>query len=1850
MKRVYLLAVLVFLGLSELSACPNITPRFTFSNSHSCGIPAVLSITNTSTGSFASSTNTTYLWKVNGKIADTTTGLAAPSTVLITKTGLSSIEIISIDSTGCRDSFTSTTTITTSAPTIKDGNGAYSHTPEWLNCIQFRTDSDSFLVKLESADTLHKPLVIWGDGTIDSSSKIVPGDSLHHYYTSTGLFTYKVVLYNPSTNCTDTLYGKVINQRQPTAGITGPVSGQNRGCVPHTITYKNNSYNVTSETSIIWQFGDGNTAIQNAVTDPDSISHTYTEPLCNGIVTLIATNVCGQSQTTWNPIDISDKDKAQIGVDTVNCDKKEPYIFHNLSTDVYCNKPDPKSYFWDFGDGDTTGWIFSKASQTHIYDEPGEYTVMLIAKNLCGIDTTYFTFTAIFDPEPNFAIDTTDGCAPITSTVTDLSKGWKVQRSWDFGDGNTSTDSIASNTYTKGGVYTLKLTATNSCGAKDTSIDIHVYEAPKADFAIRGVGCIPYNQQFYNNSTVFTDSTTYLWNFGDGTTSIEKDPPGKLYSIAGKYKITLDITNTCGVDRDSANPEVFDFPSITAIADSTICTFDSLELILNASLNSTYTVNWGDGNTSTSANDTMYHAYQLAGTQEIVIAAKGPGGCTSYDTLQVVVKPGAFAKFGVDKSFDCAPAIFTISDSSKNSTDYWWYINDSLVNTTNSFSSVNILSDSTIRTIKLKTKNAGYCGADSFQLDIFTPLDPISSYSLTDTWSCGPFDLQIANNSGNANTYAWSFGDNNTSSDFVPSITLSASKSQDTTYLSQLIAYNWAGCADTSQLYIGVYPHPTVKFTANHLDGCGPLANTFINNSTPGDTGSIHIMNFTWNFGDGSSSTNVNPSHSFAPAQTRDTLYNVKLIGSSEHGCKDTTEIQVKVYPKPIAQFTTDKNAGCGPLQIEITNLSRPQDTGSIDIMSFDWNFNSGTSQSVNPSATFTASQSADTLHDIMLVASSEHGCKDTTSQSITVYPNPKAQFTFTNNEGCTPFTPEITNNSIPNDTGSIQIMSFNWELGNGQFSTATNPSSTYFNTTNTDSIYTIQLEAISEHGCKDQTSLNITVHPKPLSNFNVGNNNACGPVEIDFTSTSVNVDSIVWGIDQVWTPGGNVMNHTFYPSLLFDTIYQVSITGKSIYGCVSDTVTKPVRIIGSPKAQFFLSKDTSCNEVPTLFYNTSLAAYKYDWNFGDGSTSQLINPSKTFKADNANGLAKTYSIELVATNIFGCTDTANGFFTATPLPEAIITLDNQEGCGELEIKFTNNSKFGNTQKWSFGEGSTSTEANPSFTFTNNTPSAKKYLITLESFAQAGCNAIDTATITVHPKPFVMVQSNRTNVCDSGGFDFIASGPNVSELDWDFGDGQKVTNTAVNGAPTRHYFKRSTYGDTSYTVLAIAKSSKGCSDSTTLTVQLNPIVFADFDQTPDEDCVPAVATFTNKSRNATNYVWEFGDGAGSGDTNPQHVYEKAGLYSVKLTAFDKNGCKSVRYGKNNFHARETPIAEFVMSPGQLKLPNAKATFSNLTVTSQPATYEWDFGDGATSTNVNPIHTYTDTGIYKVKLLAKNNVCQDVIIKQIIVDPSLPIADFDPDGAVGCAPLTVKFNEKSQYATKFTWHFGDGQSSNEANPTHVYENDGFYTVTLIVEGPGGVGRIIKTNIIEVKVTPRCYFHATPDSAFLPNARFDMKNNSINATSYAWELNNSSTDLLVATSTAKEPSFIINEKGRYDVTLMATNNNNCHDTLEKPLLLIVLNQGKIYVPTAFTPNRDNINDDFKPVMTGVNTKDYVFRIYNRWGEKIFETTDINAAWDGTLNQKNIAENVFIWTVSGKFADGTYFNEKGTVTLLR
>jgi gliding motility-associated-like protein len=266
-----------------------------------------------------------------------------------------------------------------------------------------------------------------------------------------------------------------------------------------------------------------------------------------------------------------------------------------------------------------------------------------------------------------------------------------------------------------------------------------------------------------------------------------------------------------------------------------------------------------------------------------------------------------------------------------------------------------------------------------------------------------------------------------------------------------------------------------------------------------------------------------------------------------------------------------------------------------------------------------------------------------------------------------------------------------------------------------------------------------------------------------------------------------------------------------------------------------------------------------------------------------------------------------------------------------------------------------------------------------------------------------------------------------------------------------------------------------------------------------------------------------------------------------------------------------------------------------------------------------------------------------------IEPYFPIPDFTVDRDSGCAPHFVQFTNTSQYTTSYIWYFGDGGTSTDSEPSHTYVNGGIYSVTLFVSGPGGERQILKQDYIKVLFKPFTSFSLAPNIGFLPDARFITRNETTGATSYAWNWTN---PLLnpVGSSNDFEPLIYINDSGYFTVQLISTNAEGCKDTLTKQNALYVNPKGVIYIPNTFTPNRDNLNDGFIPRFTSIDSSDYAFEIFNRWGERVFYTNDPTQVWNGTFAGDICQQGIYAWRLSTRFYSGDPINKEGVVHLLR
>jgi gliding motility-associated-like protein len=341
---------------------------------------------------------------------------------------------------------------------------------------------------------------------------------------------------------------------------------------------------------------------------------------------------------------------------------------------------------------------------------------------------------------------------------------------------------------------------------------------------------------------------------------------------------------------------------------------------------------------------------------------------------------------------------------------------------------------------------------------------------------------------------------------------------------------------------------------------------------------------------------------------------------------------------------------------------------------------------------------------------------------------------------------------------------------------------------------------------------------------------------------------------------------------------------------------------------------------------------------------------------------------------------------------------------------------------------------------------------------------------------------------------------------------------------------------------------------------------------------------------------------------------------------------------------------FTATPSSAELPNATIFIYNETQGNW--SYYWDFGDGDTSNVEDPgSHNYETWGQMDIYLIASGNHCSDTTHQTITIISPEPIASFTASGD-GCVPLEVTFNNNSQYGDSYLWDFGDGNYSNQENPTYTYYEAGEFQVKLTVTGPGGQD-IFADVFINVYPVANAYFKVTPSVVYIPEQPIHCYDLSEDAETWFWSFGDGET------SNEQSPLHYYTEEGTYDISLTVNTSHNCPDTYTIPRAVIAESIGEVSFPNAFTPSEsgpsdgsydpnDFDNDVFHPIFSGVS--EYRLSIFNRWGELLFESNDPDIGWDGYYREKLCKQDVYVWKVEGKYINGLDFVKTGDLTLLR
>ena len=1005
---------------------------------------------------------------------------------------------------------------------------------------------------------------------------------------------------------------------------------------------------------------------------------------------------------------------------------------------------------------------------------------------------------------------------------------------------------------------------------------------------------------------------------------------------------------------------------------------------------------------------------------------------------------------------------------------------------------------------------------------------PVASFSASTTSGCSPIVSNFTDLSTNTPTsWYWDLGNGSTSTLQNPSTTYI----NPGTYTVTLIATNANG-SDTqiTTNYITVAPSPTVAFTADSTPSCQvPRTISFTNNSIAGGSGTTTYL---WDFGDGNTSSAANPTHTYTSFGN----YTVTLLVTNGNSCSKSLikTNYIKILPKPTASFTATGNNSCtAPVTTTFTNTS----TGAV---AYDWSFgDGGTSTSTNPTHTYIANGS----YTVRLIATNAAGCKDTfTSNSFVNIGAPNASFNVSSLSVCTGKTVNFTNTSTPAGYTSA------WDFGTGGTSTSTNPTYTFSST----GTYTVRL-IVSRSGCSDTDSKTITVNQNPTINFTGSPTEACAaPLTTNFTNTTTNAVSYLWRF------GDGNTSTSANPSNTYNALgnYSVKLIATSASGCTdSFTRTNYVKI-QQPTATISVGSYSGCAPVTISFtanITTLVPVTNYTWDFGDGSGTVSCSACNT--QSHTYTSSGTYTVTLIYST-GSCTLTKTTTVTVATRPTASFSATPTTLCPASPVTFSNASTGATTYTWLYGNGGTSTATNPVY----NGYTRGVYTVTLIA-NNNGCRdtAIRTNYITVHPPEanFGLATSctNRYTITLSD------SSVGANTYSWDFGD--TTTSTQLGGTLTHTY----TYPGLKTVTLNVYNTTYGCSSTMTRTVNIQPLspVFTVSDTTlcKGENTIFNITT----PGTGNSYKWDFGNNVifTTGAATVYYAYPAGGIYSPKVVVTDSYGCKD-SLTKINHVRVGSPNVDFSGAPLIGCLPFT-ATFNDLSTPNGgfPITGKvWDFVYGGLQpTTSNTIsYTYIYGGTWPVKLVVTDaNGCKDSLIKNNYVTASKPVAQFyTPDTNI-CVGQTVQMYNYSGGAS-FTcmWYWGDGGTSTQLTPTHVYTTPGTYTVKLVVTDMYGcTDSMTKTAYIKIN-SPAIGFTMSDTVANCPPLLVNFTNTSSGVSTYMWSFGNG------GQSSLANPTALYTYPGVYSIKLIGTTNAGCKDSLTKHVTIYGPTGSFTYTPIA------------------------------------------------------------------------------------
>lgn len=607
---------------------------------------------------------------------------------------------------------------------------------------------------------------------------------------------------------------------------------------------------------------------------------------------------------------------------------------------------------------------------------------------------------------------------------------------------------------------------------------------------------------------------------------------------------------------------------------------------------------------------------------------------------------------------------------------------------------------------------------------------------------------------------------------------------------------------------------------------------------------------------------------------------------------------------------------------------------------------------------------------------------------------------------------------------------------------------------------------------------------------------------------------------------------------------------------------------------------------------------------------------------------------------IFQVSNCTASVFADLPLQTELSTFEGF--CDGLTVNFENESSGTNSYFWDFGDLTTttdvSTQTNPSYTY----PGPGEYTVMVVAGPNLDCSDTAYMTVSVNNELIVGFDFQDSLCIIENQYEFLpnSSYPNTT-FTWDFGpNGNQIGGTGDNPLVN--------FSNEGVQVVTLTGTMDQCVADSSRNVYVIGQPNVDFELPITYECDGLNVDFINNTTEATFYTWDFGDNTSSSVEQPDHAYPNPGQYTVNLVAGSSSECLDSM--QITFTVYEPLMVSFTHSEDQCISENS-FDFDG-TVSGPPiANYTWDFGDGASIPTSNDIDvfgvTYSQTGAIPVTLTGTFNNCVETASSEIYIYTS-PTIDFALKDGQQCAPFEAYFLDSSTAETEisYNWDFGDGGVSTEMNPVHIYENPGSYPVTLTIstaEGCTDTLSLLQADLVNVLPIPQADFSLSTEQTDICHAVVGFTNLSTDATSFYYNFDDANTY-----SNDENPFYGYINSGTHYPYLIASNEEGCSDTATAR---VIIEPFTVFIPNAFTPDEDEFNNTFEPQIWLTPTE-WEMKIYNRWGEVIFETHDPEIGWDGTYRGRMMQDGVYLYTIKYKpcTIEFTEVEDHGFVHLIR